>query len=83
VEVVVSDGFARGPYRPQKSNKMPKDFAKRVSVGLKLAHQKKRVARLERDVLRAALTLWGTGFFDNKKSFGRACAALAKERGTP
>lgn len=79
----MSDGFARGPYRPQKSNKMPKDFAKRVSDGLKLAHRRKRVARLERDVLRAAMTLWGTGIFDNKKPFGRACAALAKEWGTP
>jgi len=77
----MSDGFARGPYRPQRSNKMPKDFAKRVSEGMKLSHRGKRIAKLELDVLKTALNLWATGLFDNKKPFGRACAALTKAKG--
>ena len=79
----MSDGFARGPYRPQRSNKMPKDFAKRISAGLKLSHRKKRVAKAERRVLDEALVLWATGVFDARKPFGRACAALVRAREAP
>ena len=72
----------------KRSNKMPKDFAKRVSAGLKLSHRKRRIKALEAEVLRLA-EVWALNhdghwwFEGDAGNLERAVVALGMAKAKP
>lgn len=67
-----------------KSNKMPEDFQKRISEGMKLHHRRRKIVKAEREVIEAVMRQWAMrdfrdGFMLHVKD---ACQALEQVRGS-